>query len=157
VQRWRRRWAQGDFSLEDETGRGRKADFPPLDHALVKAIACALSAETPQPLRRQALADSTARAHHALGTSISRSTLWRMLDQYALKPWRGTSTGAFPAIPALPRRRARFWTSMEVSGKASALAPRTMSSVPTRRPAFRPASAVIPRCRLGRADRRFHT
>ena len=29
VQRWRRRWAQGDFSLEDKPGRGRKADFSP--------------------------------------------------------------------------------------------------------------------------------
>jgi hypothetical protein len=29
VQRWRRRWATGDFSLEDESGRGRKAAFPP--------------------------------------------------------------------------------------------------------------------------------
>ena len=29
VQRWRRRWAQGDFSLADKPGRGRKADFPP--------------------------------------------------------------------------------------------------------------------------------
>jgi hypothetical protein len=26
---WRRRWAQGDFSLEDESGRGRKAVFSP--------------------------------------------------------------------------------------------------------------------------------
>ena len=29
VQRWRRRWAEGDFSLEDQPGRGRKADFFP--------------------------------------------------------------------------------------------------------------------------------
>jgi len=29
VQRWRRRWAQGDFSLDDKPGRGRKADFSP--------------------------------------------------------------------------------------------------------------------------------
>jgi hypothetical protein len=29
VQRWRRRWATGDFSWEDEAGRGRKADFSP--------------------------------------------------------------------------------------------------------------------------------
>lgn len=29
VQRWRRRWAQGDFSLEDKPGRGRKAAFSP--------------------------------------------------------------------------------------------------------------------------------
>jgi Winged helix-turn helix len=29
VQRWRRRWATGDFSLQEEPGRGRKADFSP--------------------------------------------------------------------------------------------------------------------------------
>src|SRR5262249_57148531 len=26
---WRRRWAAGDFALEDEAGRGRKATFSP--------------------------------------------------------------------------------------------------------------------------------
>ena len=62
--------------------------FPPLDHALVKAIACELIAETQQPLSRQSLADVTARAQHTLGKSISRSTVWRILDQDALKPWR---------------------------------------------------------------------
>ncbi|HEV3443404.1 MAG TPA: helix-turn-helix domain-containing protein [Gemmataceae bacterium] len=29
VQRWRRRWAAGDFSIEDRPGRGRKAAFSP--------------------------------------------------------------------------------------------------------------------------------
>jgi len=29
VRRWRRRWATGDFSLDDKPGRGRKADFSP--------------------------------------------------------------------------------------------------------------------------------
>ena len=29
VQRWRRRWVAGDFSIEDETGRGRKPTFSP--------------------------------------------------------------------------------------------------------------------------------
>lgn len=29
VRHWRRRWARGDFSLEDEPGRGRKAVFSP--------------------------------------------------------------------------------------------------------------------------------
>jgi len=29
VQRWRRRWAQEDFCLEDKPGRGRKAAFSP--------------------------------------------------------------------------------------------------------------------------------
>ena len=30
VQRWRQRWAEGDFSLDDAPGRGRKADFSPV-------------------------------------------------------------------------------------------------------------------------------
>ena len=30
VQRWRRRWASGDFSVEDHPGRGRKPIFSPL-------------------------------------------------------------------------------------------------------------------------------
>ena len=29
VQRWRSRWASGDFSVEDHPGRGRKAAFSP--------------------------------------------------------------------------------------------------------------------------------
>ena len=29
VQRWRSRWANGDFSIEDRPGRGRKAAFSP--------------------------------------------------------------------------------------------------------------------------------
>src|SRR5882672_5044903 len=48
VQRWRRRWAQGDFSL----------------------------------------ADVAARARTALGKPISRSTVWRILETDAIKPWR---------------------------------------------------------------------
>jgi hypothetical protein len=28
VQRWRSRWAAGDFSIQDYPGRGRKATFP---------------------------------------------------------------------------------------------------------------------------------
>jgi DDE superfamily endonuclease len=65
-----------------------KRIFPPLDHALVKAVACELVAETQQPLSRQSLADVTARVRKVLGTSISRSTVWRILDTDALKPWR---------------------------------------------------------------------
>jgi hypothetical protein len=62
--------------------------FPPLDQALVKAVACELVAETKQPLSRQSLADVTARSQTALGQSISRSTVWRMLATDAIKPWR---------------------------------------------------------------------
>jgi len=69
-----------------------------LDHALVQAIACELIAETQQPLSRQSLADGTARAQHALGNSISRSPVWRILDQDALKPWR-YKAWSFPRDP----------------------------------------------------------
>jgi DDE superfamily endonuclease len=54
----------------------------------VKAVACELVAETKQPLRRQSLADVTARTRNALGKPISRSTVWRILDTDAIKPWR---------------------------------------------------------------------
>jgi hypothetical protein len=30
VQRWRKRWAAGVLSVQDEAGRGRKADFSPV-------------------------------------------------------------------------------------------------------------------------------
>ena len=62
---------------------------------MVKALACELVAETKQPLSRQSLADVTARARNALGTPISRSTVWRMLETDAIKPWRYTY-GIFP-------------------------------------------------------------
>jgi DDE superfamily endonuclease len=62
--------------------------FPPLDHALVKAVACELVAEAKQPLSRQSLADVTTRAQHTLAKPISRSTVWRILAADAIKPWR---------------------------------------------------------------------
>ena len=62
--------------------------FPPLDHALVKAVACELVAETKQPLSRQSLADVTARTQQVLTKPLSRSTVWRILQTDAIKPWR---------------------------------------------------------------------
>src|SRR5262249_21219407 len=96
VRAWRRRWAAGDFALEDEAGprwrAGRagaaRPPFPPLDAAVVKAIACEAVAQTGLPLSRRSLDDLTARAHWALGKPISRSTVWRILDGDAIKPWR---------------------------------------------------------------------
>jgi hypothetical protein len=54
-------------------GGGGSPIFPPLDQALVKAVACELVAAPKQPLSRQALADVAARAAQALGQPISRS------------------------------------------------------------------------------------
>jgi hypothetical protein len=59
-----------------------------LQRAVVKAIACETVFETETPLSRQSLTDLTARAGRALGKPISRSTVWRVLDTDAIKPWQ---------------------------------------------------------------------
>ena len=62
--------------------------FPPLDQALIQAMACEVVAQTKEPLSRQSLADLVRRARATLGKKISRSTMWRMLHEAAIKPWQ---------------------------------------------------------------------
>jgi DDE superfamily endonuclease len=62
--------------------------FPPLDQAVIKAIACETVCRTELPLSRQSLADLTRRSCQALGKPVSRSTVWRVLDGDAIKPWQ---------------------------------------------------------------------
>jgi hypothetical protein len=63
--------------------------FPPLDQALIHAMACETIAETKEPLSRQSLADLVRRSRKTLpGRKISRSTVWRMLHEAAIKPWQ---------------------------------------------------------------------
>lgn len=59
-----------------------------MDRALVTAIACETVAQTQQPLSRQSLADLTRRANDVLAEPMSRSTVWRTLDEDAIKPWQ---------------------------------------------------------------------
>ena len=92
--------------------------FPPLDQALIHAMACEVIAETKLPLSRQSLADLVGRAQTTLGKKISRSTVWRMLHEAAIKPWQHESW-LFRAILGLPRRPGRSWICMEGSGKAN--------------------------------------
>ncbi len=69
-------------------GAGESSIFPPLDRALVQAIACELIYKTEQPLSRQSVWDLTWRARAALRKPISPSTVWRILHDADLKPWR---------------------------------------------------------------------
>jgi hypothetical protein len=74
-----------------KTRRGAVASplFPPLDQALIHAMACERIAETKEPLSRQSLADLVRRSRETLpGKKISRSTVWRMLHEAAIKPWQ---------------------------------------------------------------------
>jgi DDE superfamily endonuclease len=78
----------GTFPWRTPQDGGASRFFPPLDQALVKAVTCERVAETKQPLSRQSLADITAQVRNALSKPISRSTVWRILDTDAIKPWR---------------------------------------------------------------------
>ena len=52
-------------------------------------MACETIAETKEPLSRQSLADLVRRSRETLpGKKISRSTVWRMLHEAAIKPWQ---------------------------------------------------------------------
>ena len=79
---------RGTFPWKTSRDGAARRIFPPLHHALVKAVACELVAEHQQPLSRQSLADVKARCRQALGTSMSRSTVWRILETDTIKPWR---------------------------------------------------------------------
>jgi hypothetical protein len=67
---------------------GASPPFPPRDRAVVKAIACEAVCQTKLPLSRLSTSDLADRASTALGRSISPSTVWRILDTDAIKPWR---------------------------------------------------------------------
>ncbi|HEX3150776.1 MAG TPA: hypothetical protein VHR66_22045 [Gemmataceae bacterium] len=70
---------------------------------LIKAIACETVAETKEPLSRQSLADLKRRADNVLGLHISRSTLWRILHEDAIKPWQYRHW-IFPRDPQFARK-----------------------------------------------------
>src|SRR6266849_1278905 len=69
-------------------GEAARAGFPPLEQALVKAVACEAVHQTGLPLSRLSTADIAAQARAALGKAISPSTVWRILAADAIKPWR---------------------------------------------------------------------
>lgn len=62
--------------------------FPPLDRAVVASIACDVVARTGNPLSRQSTTDLAKRVRDELNKPISRSTVWRILDEDAIKPWQ---------------------------------------------------------------------
>ena len=76
------------FPLKISLGAGANPLFPPLDQALIHAMACEVVAETEEPLSRQSLADLVRRSQTTLVKKISRSTVWRMLHEAAIKPWQ---------------------------------------------------------------------
>jgi DDE superfamily endonuclease len=86
------------FRLKINRDAGENPLFPPLDQALIHAMACEVIAETKEPLSRQSLGDLVRRSQTTLGKKISRSTVWRMLHEASIKPWQYESW-LFPKDP----------------------------------------------------------
>jgi hypothetical protein len=99
-------------------GVGESLLFPPLDQALIHALACEVIAETEEPLNRQSLADLLRRSQKTLGKRISRSTVWRMLHDTAIKPWQHEHW-LFPWGRSANRSRYRSSEADHRSGHAS--------------------------------------
>jgi hypothetical protein len=72
-------------TLPDEAA---SPSFPPLDRAIVVSIACDVVARTGNPLSRQSTTDLAKRAQEELNKPISRTTVWQILDDDAIKPWQ---------------------------------------------------------------------
>jgi len=79
---------RGGLPLKTILGEAASPSFPPLDRAVVVSIACDVVARTGNPLSRQSTTDLTKRAREELDRPISRSTVWRILDDDAIKPWQ---------------------------------------------------------------------
>ncbi len=85
---------------------GASPPFPPRDRAVVKAIACEAVCQTKLPLSRLSTADLADRASRDLDRSISPSTVWRILDADAIKPWR-YQYWIFPRDPKFSEKAGR--------------------------------------------------
>ncbi len=83
-----------------------RRSFPPLDRALVKAVACEAVHDTGLPLSRLSLADLAGQASRALAQPISPSTVWRILAADAIKPWRYQGW-IFPRDPQFAEKAGR--------------------------------------------------
>jgi transposase len=97
--KWRRRWTEEGFTLEDHPRSGRPPMFSTPQVTQVKAIACQLPAQRGIPLSRFSLYEIQQEVERcALITSISTGTIWRILHQDALRPWYHQSW-LFPTDP----------------------------------------------------------
>lgn len=96
--------------------------FPPLDRAVVKAIACEEVHKTGLPLSRLSISDSTKLARVSLGKPISPATVWRILDADTIKPWR-FKYWIFPRDPQFADKAGPILDLYAGSWQGRALAP----------------------------------
>jgi transposase len=101
VIKWRKRWcAEGFGGLGDRERPGRPRRYPAAVVAAAKAIACELPATRGVPLGRWSLPELRAELiATGLVEDVSVTTVWRWLEEDAIKPWRYRSW-IFPRDPA---------------------------------------------------------
>ena len=97
---------RGRWAWTMPRGEDGRLGFPPLDQALVQAVACEAVHHTALPLSRLATADIAAQASRGLGKPISSSTVWRILDADAIKPWQ-YKYWIFPRAPHFVEKAGR--------------------------------------------------
>jgi len=86
---------------------GANPAFPPLQVATVTALACELPAQRGEPLSRYSTTDlARLISAHPDAPPLSVSTIWRLLDRAALKPWRYRSW-LFPRDPQFAAKAGR--------------------------------------------------
>lgn len=90
VCKWRRRWVEEGFSLQDTRRRGRPRRILDWMRALVIAVACELPAQRGLALSRH-FASSIWQVVAGEGVPISLRSVQRILKANALKPWRYAS------------------------------------------------------------------
>jgi len=104
-------------------GVDARADFPPLEQALVKAVACEAVHHSGLPLSRLSTADIAGKVRQALGKAISPSTVWRILAADAIKPWR-YKYWIFPRDPHFAEKAGRVLDLYAGSWQGHALGPK---------------------------------
>jgi len=94
--------------LEERPRPGRPRIFPPDLIVHIKALACELPATHHVPLSRWSVADLARQAlETGLVATISDSTVWRWLNEDAIRPWQYRSW-IFPRDPQFATKAGRI-------------------------------------------------
>jgi transposase len=107
VRKWRGRFAaRGLGGLKDLARSGRPRRITALERAAVVALACQLPAATGVPLSRWTAPELAAElVAQDLAVAVSPSSVWRILAEHPIKPWRYQSW-VFPRDPDFAARAA---------------------------------------------------
>jgi len=109
-------------------------------------MACEVAAETKEPLTRQSLADLVRRARVTLGKKISRSTVWRMLHEAAIKPWQ-YDHWIFPRDPRFAEKAGPILDLYAGTWEGKPLSTKDYVLSMERRRAFKHVNARMTKCR----------